>query len=218
MKRSHSLGLLLIAIGLLAMLSVPSIAAAKQRDRNHDGIPDRWEKRHRLSTRVNQARRDQDRDHLRNRAEFQAGSNPRNADSDGDGIPDGEENAGTIASFDPASGKLVIDVFGGETVSGLVTEETEIECRGQKEGASASDSGEGEEGSGDEQQGEEPGDDEGSQEEPGDDEGDREESGDDEGQGSNCTAADLEVGAVVHEAELEIEDGSATFEKVELAG
>ncbi len=104
MKRSHSLGLLLIAIGLLAMLSVPSIAAAKQHDRNHDGIPDRWEKRHRLSTRVNQARRDQDRDRLRNRAEFLAGTNPRNADSDGDGIPDGEENAGTIASFDPPPG------------------------------------------------------------------------------------------------------------------
>ena len=83
MKRSHSLGLLLIAIGLLAMLSVPSIAAAKQRDRNHDGIPDRWEKRHRLSLRDNQARRDQDRDRLRNRAEFLAGTNPRNADSDG---------------------------------------------------------------------------------------------------------------------------------------
>src|SRR3954451_5137199 len=115
MKRSHSVGLMLIAIGALVMLAVPSIAAAKQRDRNHDGIPDRWEKRHRLSTRVNQARRDQDRDHLRNRAEFLAGTNPRNADSDGDGIPDGEENAGTIASFDATSGKLVINVFGGET-------------------------------------------------------------------------------------------------------
>jgi hypothetical protein len=217
MKRNHSLGLLLIAIGLLAMLAVPGIAAAKQRDRNHDGIPDRWEKHHRLSTRVNQARRDQDRDRLRNRAEFLAGTNPRKADSDGDGIPDGEENAGTIASFDAASGKLVINVFGGETVSGLVTEETEIECRGQKEGASASDSNDGEEGSDDDEQGEEPGDDDG-QDEQGDDQGDQEESGDDDGQASNCTTADLEVGAVVHEAELEIEDGSATFEKVELIG
>jgi|SRR4051794_2894560 len=218
MKRSHSLGLLLIAIGLLAMLSVPSIAAAKQRDRNHDRIPDRWEKRHRLSIRVNQARRDQDRDRLRNRAEFMAGTNPRNADSDDDGIPDGEENAGTIASFDPASGKLVINVFGGETVSGLVTEETEIECRGQKNGASASDSDDDEEGSGDEEQGEEPGDDEEDQDEQGDDQGDQEDPGDDDGQSSNCTTADLVAGAIVHEAELEIEDGSATFEKVELIG
>jgi hypothetical protein len=217
MKRSHSLGLLLIAIGALTMLAVPSIAAAKQRDRNHDGIPDRWEKRHRLSTGVNQARRDQDRDHLRNRAEFLAGTNPRNADSDGDGIPDGEENAGKIASFDTETGRLTIDLFGGDTVSGLVTEETEIECDGQNSGASASDSPNEGEGSDDGQQGEEPGDQEG-QEESGDDDGDQEESGDDDGQGSNCTTADLEVGAVVHEAELQIENGSATFEEVELAG
>jgi hypothetical protein len=219
MNRSHKLrlSLSLVAIAVLAMLAVPGIAAAKQRDqrdRNHDGIPDRWEKRHRLSTRVNQARRDQDRDHLRNRAEFLAGTNPRNADSDGDGIPDGEENAGKIASFDTETGRLVIDLFGGDTVSGLVTEETEIECDGPNQGASASDSPNDGEGSDDEQQGEEPGDDEGGQEESGDDE----EPGGDEGQGSNCTSADLEVGAVVHEAELELENGSAVFEKVELAG
>jgi hypothetical protein len=216
MKRNNSLGLMLIAIGVLAILAMPSIAAAK-RDHNHDGIPDRWEKRHHLSTKVNQARRDQDRDHLRNRAEFLAGTNPRNADSDGDGIPDGEENAGKIASFDPETGRLTINLFDGNTVSGLVTEETEIECRGQKDGTSASDSKGGEEGSDDDQQGEEPGDDEGGQGEPGNDQGDEEESGDDD-QASNCTVADLEVGAVVHEAELEIEDGSAVFEKVELTG
>ena len=52
---------------------------------------------------MNQAGRDQNRDHLRNRAEFMAGDNPRSSDSDSDGIPDGEENAGTIQSFDPAT-------------------------------------------------------------------------------------------------------------------
>jgi hypothetical protein len=209
---------MLIAIGMLTMLAMPSIAAAKQRDRNHDGIPDRWEKRHRLSTKVNQARRDQDRDHLRNLAEFEAGTNPRNSDTNGNGIPDGEEHAGKIASFDTETGRLVIDLFGGDTVSGLVTEETEIECGGSNQGATASDSPNDGEASEDEQQGEETGDDEGDQEEPGDGEGDQGDSGGDEGQGSGCTTADLEVGAVVHEAELQIEEGIAVFEKVELAG
>jgi hypothetical protein len=210
------------ALGALALLALPGAAAAK--DRNHDRIPDRWEKRHHLSTAVNQARRDQDSDHLRNRAEFLAGDNPRNADSDGDGIPDGEENAGKIASFDSETGKLTIDLFGGETVTGLVNEETEIECSSSGS-ASASDfqqGQQGEDGSGDNQgeqsgshDGEEPGDDNGNDgEEPGDDNG-----GDNSGPGNPgvpCTSADLTPGATVHEAELHLENGTATFEKVEL--
>ena len=75
-------GLLALALGVLALLALPAIAAA--RDRNHDHIPDRWEKRHHLSLHVNQAGRDQDRDHLRNRGEFEAGDNPRDNDSDND--------------------------------------------------------------------------------------------------------------------------------------
>lgn len=199
------------ALGALALLALPGAAAA--RDRNHDHIPDRWEKRHHLSTAVNQARRDQDHDHLRNRAEFLAGDNPRNADSDGDGIPDGEENAGKIASFDAATGKLTIDLFGGETVTGLVNEETEIECSNSGS-ASASDSQQGqqgEDGSGD-NQGEQSGSDGG--EEPGDDNG---EDGSGPGNpGAPCSSADLTPGSTVHEAELQLENGTATFEKVEL--
>jgi hypothetical protein len=178
------------ALGAIAMLALPAVAAAK--DRNHDRIPDRWEKRHKLSLKVNQAGRDQDRDKLRNRAEFMAGDNPRSADSDGDGVPDGEENAGTIQSFDPSTGKLTIALFGGETLSGLVTGQTEIECdnEGSTIASDSSDSGE---------------------EEAGDDKGE-------DGGGSNCTAADLTAGATVKEAELELESGAANFEKVELAG
>jgi hypothetical protein len=209
MNRSHNL-LLLVAIGLLA-LALPGTAAAKARDRNHDRIPDRWEKRHHLSTTVNQARRDQDRDHLRNRAEFEAGTNPRDADSDNDGIPDGQEHAGTITSFDTETSMLVIDLFGNGTVSGLVTEETEIECDESDGEASASDSSGEDEGSGDDQQGEESGDDDGQENESGDDD-------EQDGPGSNCTAAALEPGATVDEAELRLENGNAVFEKVELAG
>jgi hypothetical protein len=200
-----------LALGALALLAMPSLAAAK--DRNHDRIPDRWEKRHHLSLKVNQARKDQDSDHLRNRAEFLAGDNPRDDDSDNDGVMDGAEQAGTIASFDRETGKLTIDLFGGESISGFVTEGTEIKCEDHS-GASMS-SGE-----------EEPGDDNGGQgeEEPGDDNSGpgSENSGpgmgeDNENEG-NCTTADLAPGAVVQEAELQVENGKATFEEVELSG
>lgn len=214
MNRTHRLAAsLLAATGLLAILALPSAAAA--RDRNHDRIPDRWEKRHHLSLGVNQARRDQDRDRLDNLAEFMAGDNPRDADTDNDGIPDGEENAGKIASFDATTGKLAIDLFGGETISGTVTEGTEIKCESEDE-AAVSDSNRGS-GSGDQDE-EEPGDDRG-----GDDSGpgssnsglDQGNDNDDEG---NCTTADLVPGAVVQEAELRVANGTATFEEVELAG
>ena len=232
-----------LALGALALLAMPGLAAAK--DRNHDHIPDRWEKRHHLSMNVNQARLDQDRDHLRNRAEFLAGDDPRDHDSNDDGVMDGEENAGTIASFDTATGKLVINLFGGETISGLVTEGTEIECE-HHSGATASSegSGSGEAEPGDDRGGEgevEPGDDNGGQGEVGDDRGGQgeEEPGDDRngddnsGPGStnsgpgmgddgdeagNCTIADLVPGAVVQEAELKVANGQATFEEVELSG
>ena len=230
-----------LALGaLVALLAMPSLAAAK--DRNHDHIPDRWEKKHHLSTHVNQARRDQDRDHLNNRQEFLAGDNPRDKDSNNDGTMDGEENAGTVATFDEETGKLTINLFGGETLSGFVTEETEIECEGHNSGASASSDGSGsesepgddnggEEEAGDDNgnDGEEVGDDNGGQgeEEPGDDNG-----GDNSGPGSensgpgngdednagNCTATALAPGAVVQEAELKVENGKAVFEEIELSG
>jgi hypothetical protein len=226
-----------LALGALALLAMPGLAAAK--DSNHDRIPDRWEKRHKLSLSVNQARHDQDGDHLRNRAEFLAGDDPRDHDSDDDGVADGHERAGTIASFDAGTGRLVIDLFGGETVSGLVTEATEIECEDHSSAAASSESepgddngGQGEEELGDDRGGhgeEEPGDDRGGEEEPGDDRG-----GDNSGPGSEnsgpghiesdddddraCTSAELVPGAVVEEAELKITNGQAVFEEVELSG
>lgn len=228
-----------VALAAIAALALPGLAAAKRHgDRNHDGIPDRWEKRHHLSLTVNQAGRDQDGDQLPNRGEFLAGDNPRNADSNGDGIPDGEENAGKIQSFDPATGKLVIALFTEETVSGVVTEATEIECgSGHSATASDSHSGDGEGGDGEDEGrpgehegGEEAGEDDHSgPEEAGDDDSGEEEAGDGhggEGGGehgepsmgeSGCTTADLTEGAVVKEAELKLEGGSATFEKIELA-
>jgi hypothetical protein len=228
-----------LALGALALLAMPGLAAAK--DRNHDRIPDRWEKRHHLSLNVNQAHHDQDRDHLRNRAEFLAGDNPRDRDSDDDGTVDGHEQAGTIASFDEATGRLVIDLFGNDTVAGLVTDQTEIKCEDDSV-ATVSSQGSGSGAT-------EPGDDNGGENEVGDDHGDDGEEvgddhdgdnsgpghdGDDDNSGPSdnsgpghegdddrdrlCTTAELVPGAVVEEAELKIENGQAIFEEVELSG
>lgn len=230
--------LLALALGALALLAMPGLAAAK--DRNHDRIPDRWEKRHKLSLTVNQARHDQDGDHLRNRGEFLAGDNPRDRDSDDDGVMDGEEQAGTIASFDAETGRLVIDLFGTDTVSGFVTEQTEIKCEDEhsttaSSSSEGSGSGEAEPGDDHGDDGEEVGDDNGGHgEEPGDDNGGGDQGEDNSGPGSEnsgpghdgdddrgdrlCTTAELVPGAAVEEAELRVENGKATFEEVELSG
>ncbi len=237
-RRPH-LGMTLFALvlGAVALLAMPGLAVAK--DRNHDRIPDRWEKRHHLSLTVNQARHDQDGDHLRNRGEFLAGDNPRDRDSDDDGVMDGNEQAGTIASFDATTGRLVIDLFGTDTIAGFVTDETEIKCEDDSSSATMSSegSGSGEAEPGDDHGGEgeiEPGDDNGGHgEEPGDDNG-GENQGGNSGPGSEnsgpghegdddhgdriCTTAELVPGAVVEEAELKVRNGQATFHEVELSG
>jgi hypothetical protein len=231
-RRTRLGSLLAMALGALALLAMPGVAAAK--DGNHDCIPDRWEKRHHLSLTVNQARRDQDGDLLRNLGEFRAGDNPRDGDSDDDGVMDGEENAGTIASFRAATGKLVINLFNTDTVSGLVTAQTKIKCEDEHSpDVTATRSREAEPGDDHGGHGEEPGDENGGDgddngiDEPGGDNNDNaghgsDDSGpsghDDNGAGANCTVSDLIPGTVVQEADLEIEHGTATFDEVELVG
>lgn len=190
-NRHRSLiGLLASCVGLIVFLALPSGAAAK--DGNHDRIPDRWEKGHHLSLQVKQTRRDQDHDGLRNRGEFLTGNNPRDEDSDNDGVEDGDENAGRIASFDNSTGRLVIDLFGGDTLTGLVNSSTEIKCEDEDEHEHTgvhsrhgdnSGPGSGNSGNGDER---------------------------------NCTAADLTAGRVIEEADLETQGGIAVFDEVEL--
>jgi hypothetical protein len=231
MRLAHRIAILAAALaGAVAMLALPAVATAK--DGNHDRIPDRWEKRHHLSLSVNQARMDQDGDQLRNRAEFLADDNPRDRDSDDDGVMDGDENAGTIASFDQETGRLTISLFGGETISGLVTDQTRIKCEDEHSPDATVRARHGEEEPGDDHgdHGEEPGDDHGAEDNSGPGNGAEDNSGpgsshsgrgpsghDDNGTGANCTTSDLIVGATVEEAELELEHGVATFEEVELA-
>ncbi len=82
-----------VAAGAVALLITAFAGTALAKDRNHDRIPDKWEKRFHLSLRVDQANRDQDRDGVDNLNEFQEGTNPRDRDTDDDGVPDGREDS-----------------------------------------------------------------------------------------------------------------------------
>src|SRR3954451_6827203 len=99
------------------MLAVPGAALAKKRDRDHDKMPDRWERAHHLSTHKKNAKRDPDRDGLSNIGEFRSRMKPHDADSDNDGIKDGDENGGTITAFDPQTGELTIHTATGHDVT-----------------------------------------------------------------------------------------------------
>jgi hypothetical protein len=81
----------LMAMLALGALALPGAAAAKDRDR--DGLPDRWEKRHGLSTKHNSAGRDNDRDRVDNRNEYRERTAPRDRDTDNDRKADGAEDA-----------------------------------------------------------------------------------------------------------------------------
>ena len=220
------------ALAALMALASPALASgprpARATDRNHDGLPDSWERHFHLTLRVNQARRNPDHDGLNNLQEFRDRTNPRKADTDGDGIRDGaemrlglnprsrdsnhdgveddNEHAGTIASFDGTT-LTITPAAGGAPVSGTVDATTRIECETaeQDEADEAAPSTTTARAS-------EDGDRSGS--------GDvtsgesntsgENEQGDDEAR--TCTTADLTQGSPVHEAELE----NGVFKQVEL--
>jgi hypothetical protein len=199
-----------LIVGLLAcvlVIGVPAASAKKPHDRNHDRIADRWERAHHLSLRVNQARRDQDRDGVKNLAEFRARMNPRDADSDDDGVEDGDEQAGRVTAFE--NGMLTIDVFGTGFVTGRVTPETEIECDGSDDTLGPIRAFRHEE-----QGDEEDGDNNGQHEDR--DDGDSESDDDGEVDDEDCPADALKVGVIVQEADLKIAAGGAVFEEIEL--
>src|SRR3954469_937473 len=92
----RALRLLLISVAALALLGLPATASAKRhhapKDRNHDGIPDKWAKRHHLGKGAGMAKADPDNDGLKNRGEWRSGTDPRDPDTDGDGVGDANED------------------------------------------------------------------------------------------------------------------------------
>jgi hypothetical protein len=218
MRSTRLLGIaLLTALASLAALAAPSQA----KDRNGDRIPDRWERSHHLTLKVNQARKDQDHDGLKNRAEFRSQTDPRDADSDNDGVKDGKEDAGTIAKI---SGDMVtVNLFHGSSITAKVTPQTDIECD-----TGGDDNGDG---SGDEGEGDNNGNhgdnnerslrhDSGGEESNGsnnDDNGDNN-NGDHESDNQACPVGAFKEGATVQEADIKLSNGDAVFEKIELVG
>jgi len=82
-----------IVVLTFAILVVPaSTALAASGDRDHDGLPDRWERQHGLSVHRASGNADPDRDRVDNRNEYREGTDPRRRDSDRDRRPDGRED------------------------------------------------------------------------------------------------------------------------------
>jgi len=99
------LRMLVVALVALAVVAMPATAAAKggkKKDRNHDGIADKWAKKHKLGKGKGVAKKDPDADGLTNLVEFRAALNPRKADTDGDGVGDANED-GDSDSVDNAN-------------------------------------------------------------------------------------------------------------------
>ena len=82
--------LLLPLLAIFAYLAV-TVSVASPRDRDHDRLPDRWERNHHLSTTRPSAKRDPDSDRLNNRRELRLRTHPRRADTDRDRLRDGAE-------------------------------------------------------------------------------------------------------------------------------
>ncbi len=208
-------------LGAIAVLALTLAGPAAAKDRNHDKIPDKWEKRYNLSLKKKQGKRDQDKDGAKNRAEYKAKTSPREADTDGDGTPDGYENSGTIESFDAATGVLVIDLYGGDTVTGTVDDQTQIECgcHGDSDTTGDDDTGDN---SSSLAADDDPGDDDGNQGPPPPPDGQQgppppgHDGPGDDGSDSTCTTDDLVVGAVVHQAELKTTADGIVFTDVQL--
>jgi hypothetical protein len=123
-----------------------------------------------------------------------------------------DQDTGTIASFDSSSGVLAIKLTAGDTVTGLVDRRTKIKCEDERSPDVSVRAREGEPGDDHGGRGNEPGDDN-----DGDSSGPGPSGHDDNGVGANCTGSDLIEGSVVHEAELELHNGKAVWDEVELA-
>jgi hypothetical protein len=105
-----------------------------------------------------------------------------------------DQNAGTVAAPGFMNGVLTITLNDGTTVSGKVTDATQLECQAAEPTTMQTDEHGGDNSS-----------------------GDHGDNGDEQGDGQqSCTTAALTTGTVVREAELSVSSAGAVWDKVEL--
>ncbi len=201
---------------LVACLALAASALGGSRDRDRDRLPDRWERKHHISTKAKSARQDPDRDGLANLGEFRAKTDPRDRDSDDDGLRDGAEHIGTVKSF--AGGILTIALAGGGTVTGEVTGATELKCENHLVARTSHDPDEDNSGPGSANSGRDGDDDDpsgptGPTGPAGDDDDGDHRGGD---RDRTCPPGALSEGARVQEAELKLRASGPWFEEIEL--
>lgn len=208
-----------IIAALIALVGIAAPATAGAKDINRDRIPDRWEKRQKLSLKKDQRKLDQDRDGLKNRGEWLAGTKARDKDSDDDGTPDGDENAGVISGYDAETQTLSITLYAGGEITGTVNERTEIEC--DSDDPSPVSGRDHDDDHGDDEAEDDSRDD--SDDNSRDDSNDNDSNDDDnhgrgheDGCDDECSPADLAAGVEVEEAEVKYTADGPVFTELEL--
>jgi hypothetical protein len=162
------------------MGAVPALAGThhhhhRPADSDRDGMPNTWERAHGLAVHHRNANKDPDHDGLVNLGEYKQrtrphvadtdgdglvdgaevhrfGTNPKNDDSDHDGIEDGDEDGnhdgvcdegedgdgegfvGSVISYDAGTGQLLFESTMGYPVVGIVSGETDLEYGGECSG------------------------------------------------------------------------------------
>jgi hypothetical protein len=237
--------LLLFGVVLAALLAVPGAAMAKSHDRDHDKLPDKWEKKFHLSTHKKNAAGDPDKDGLNNIGEFKSRTNPRKADTNGNGVNDanddqdgdGVDNADEMGEHtNPCDHDSDNDGVGdGEETTGTIASFVEDSANpgtgvltitlpdnstitGKVDSTTEIEC---RPANADGSRHDRHGADDGPNHDVNDDNGGDNSSGDNSGPGrggdeTQCTTADLTAGTLVHEAELHGSGDQAVFEKVKL--
>jgi hypothetical protein len=83
--------------------SQQSLVGTHLRDSDHDGMPNRWEIRMGLNPHRANAKGNPDHDGIVNLREYRLGTDPEDADTDDDGIDDGDEASDCTPSTDPTN-------------------------------------------------------------------------------------------------------------------